>query len=343
MLRENSSFIETILYDNPECKLLKNGSEGAIYHLANVMFTLGYMSGSGFFGLVYIFSLLGVGFFIQSIWGWVDACGVDIFMWSLLLFVLCLVQLAHIGYRLRKVTFEEDFTNLYKTMFRPLDVPLNVYKEIVRCCDAEVMNLARDQNYAVEGKTAIDRLSLLLAGRVRVTHDQQFLHYIFPYQFLDSPEWESLRPNEEGNFQVTLTAETDSCYVTWKRRKLYLLLAKHHYIARLFTVMLGNDIADKLYSLIDKLYCRGGVRYDIRLPSLYHVLAPSVEAEKEKIAENPHHVPQSSVKPQESPFKKPWPDSNDLIGEDSTSLVLEDFADMTGSFMEYTSEREYMK
>ncbi|XP_048448389.1 popeye domain-containing protein 3-like, partial [Rhincodon typus] len=201
MFRENSSFIETILYDSPGCKILKNGSEGAVYHLANVMFTLGYMSGSGFFGLVYLFSLLGVGFFIQSLWGWVDACGVDIFMWSLLLFVFCLVQLAHIGYRLRKVNFDEDFTNLYKAMFRPLEVPLNVYKEIVNCCDAEVTSLAREQNYAVEGKTAIDRLSLLLSGRVRVTHEQQFLHYIFPYQFLDSPEWESLRPNEEGNFQ----------------------------------------------------------------------------------------------------------------------------------------------
>ncbi|XP_048397198.1 popeye domain-containing 2 isoform X2 [Stegostoma tigrinum] len=318
MFRENSSFIETILYDSPGCKILRNGSEGAVYHLANVMFTLGYMSGSGFFGLVYLFSLLGVGFFIQSLWGWVDACGLDIFMWSLLLFVFCLVQLAHIGYRLRKVNFGEDFTNLYKAMFRPLEVPLSVYKEIVNCCDAEVTSLAREQNYAVEGKTAIDRLSLLLSGRVRVTHEQQFLHYIFPYQFLDSPEWESLRPNEEGNFQVTLTAETDCCYVTWKRRKLYMLLAKHHYIARLFTVMLGNDIADKLYSLIDKLYCRGGVRYDIRLPSLYHVLAPSVEAEKEMIAESPHHVPQSSFRPQESPFKKPGPDSNDLIDVNSS-------------------------
>eukprot|EP00061_Rhincodon_typus_P014824 g42137.t1 len=165
MFRENSSFIETILYDSPGCKILKNGSEGAVYHLANVMFTLGYMSGSGFFGLVYLFSLLGVGFFIQSLWGWVDACGVDIFMWSLLLFVFCLVQLAHIGYRLRKVNFDEDFTNLYKAMFRPLEVPLNVYKEIVNCCDAEVTSLAREQNYAVEGKTAIDRLSLLLSGR----------------------------------------------------------------------------------------------------------------------------------------------------------------------------------
>lgn len=35
-----------------------------------------------------------------------------------------------------------------------------------------------------------------------MSQDGQFLHYIFPYQFLDSPEWESLQPSEEGIFQV---------------------------------------------------------------------------------------------------------------------------------------------
>ncbi|CAJ0924034.1 unnamed protein product [Ranitomeya imitator] len=66
---------------------------------------------------------------------------------------------------------------------------------------------------------------------VKVSLDGQFLHYIFPYQFLDSPEWESLRPSEEGTFQVTLTAETDSTYISWPRKKLYLLLAREKYIS----------------------------------------------------------------------------------------------------------------
>ena len=35
-----------------------------------------------------------------------------------------------------------------------------------------------------------------------MSQDGQFLHYIFPYQFMDSPEWESLHPSEEGVFQV---------------------------------------------------------------------------------------------------------------------------------------------
>lgn len=38
--------------------------------------------------------------------------------------------------------------------------------------------------------------------RINVSLEGQFLHYIHRHQFLDSPEWESLRPNEEGKFQV---------------------------------------------------------------------------------------------------------------------------------------------
>lgn len=35
-----------------------------------------------------------------------------------------------------------------------------------------------------------------------MTVNGEFLHYIYPFQFLDSPEWDSLRPSEEGVFQV---------------------------------------------------------------------------------------------------------------------------------------------
>ncbi|KAK9407812.1 popeye domain-containing protein 2 [Crotalus adamanteus] len=118
--------------------------------------------------------------------------------------------------------------------------------------------------------------------RVKVSQDGQFLHYVFPYQFLDSPEWESLQPSEEGTFQVTLTAETDSCFITWQRKKLYLLLAKERYIARLFSVLLGYDISEKLYALNEKLFAKFGLQFDIRLPSLYHVLGPTSDTEVEK-------------------------------------------------------------
>lgn len=45
-------------------------------------------------------------------------------------------------------------------------------------------------------------LTLSSSARINVSLEGQFLHYIHRHQFLDSPEWESLRPNEDGNFQV---------------------------------------------------------------------------------------------------------------------------------------------
>ncbi|NXY82044.1 POPD2 protein, partial [Alcedo cyanopectus] len=203
--------------------------------------------------------------------------------------------------------------------------------------------------------------------RVRVSQDGQFLHYIFPYQFLDSPEWESLRPSEEGTFQVTLTAETDCSYITWPRKKLYLLLRRDRYVARLFSSHLGYDISEKLYSLNEKLFAKFGLRFDIRLPSLYHVLGPASSEGEPEDCEEPPPVPGqagasepppqplppppvpsqagASEPPPQPPPPRPRvsrPDS-DLLGEDSTSLVLEDFSELPGSFMDYVSEGEYMK
>lgn len=96
------------------------------------------------------------------------------------------------------------------------------------------------------------------------------------FVFLDSPEWDSLRPTEEGIFQVTLTAETDCRYVSWRRKKLYLLLAQHRYISRLFSVLIGSDIADKLYALNDRVYIGKRYHYDIRLPNFYQMSSPEM-------------------------------------------------------------------
>nr|XP_033796579.1 popeye domain-containing protein 2 isoform X1 [Geotrypetes seraphini] len=355
-MSHNLTVVEQIFLA-PLCEGWNHQMEGSIYHLASLILMLGYMGGSGIFGSIYILGFLATGFFCYALWGWMDACGLDVFSWNVLLVVACLVQLAHLMYRLRKDTFQEEYDSLYKTLYQPLQVPLDVFKEIVKCSEDRVLSLVKDQNYAVEGKTPIDRLSLLISGRVRVSLDGQFLHYIFPFQFLDSAEWESLRPSEEGIFQVTLTAETDCRYISWPRKKLYHLLAKEHYIAQLFSVLLGFDISQKLYALNDKLFAKFGLRFDIRLPSLYHVLGPSPEAEAEKESSGSFeplvfvpppmptiqkavllpHVPLSSAHGRAS-----WPDS-DALGEDSTSLVLEDFAELPGSFMDCMSEREYMK
>ncbi|XP_032877982.1 uncharacterized protein LOC116973784 [Amblyraja radiata] len=275
MESDNASLWETLLWAQPTCGEWKSGVEGSVYQLANVFFTLGYMGGSGLVGLLYINLLLAAAFLCTSIWAWTDVCAADIFSWNFALVVVSAVQLVHVAYQLRSVSFPEELHNLYAAVLQPLGVPLAVYKKLVTCCS--LVSLDKDHCYAMEGKTPIERLSLLLVGRIRVTADGELLHYIYPYQFLDSPEWDSLRPSENGIFQVTLTAETDCRFAAWRRKKLYLLFARHRRISRLFSVLIGKDIADKLHSLNDKVCVSSGLRYDIRLPSFYHLAVPISE------------------------------------------------------------------
>ncbi|XP_056410486.1 popeye domain-containing protein 2 isoform X2 [Hyla sarda] len=309
-----SSGADHLLY-TPHCAGWHSYMEGGMYHMSNLFLLLAFMGGSGVKGGIYIFVLFAAGFLGMAIWGALWVCGVDVVVWNVLLVVACLVQTIHLLYRLRRDSYGQNYDALYHNVYQPLQVPLPVFKEIAHCSGMEVHSLSAEQSYALEGKTPIDRLSLLISGRVKVSLDGQFLHYVFPYQFLDSPEWESLRPTEEGTFQVTLTAETDSAYISWPRKKLYLLLAREKYIARLFSVLLGFDISQKLFALNDKLFAKFGLRFDIRLPSLYHVLGPSSEPAGEMVTEHSaSHLPLAAPAPQKGPVgsRGSRPDSGHL-------------------------------
>ncbi|KAL2805056.1 popeye domain-containing protein 2 isoform 2, partial [Daubentonia madagascariensis] len=325
----SSSTVGQLLWQGPVCIGWKEDMEEAVYHLANCFLLLGFMGGSRVYGCFFLFGFLGTGYLCCVLWGWFSACGLDVVLWSFLLVVACLLQLAHLVYRLRKDTLSEEFDLLYKTLCLPLRVPLQTYKEIVHCCEEQVLTLTTEQTYAVEGETPINRLSLLLSGRVRVSQDGQFLHYIFPYQFMDSPEWESLRPSEEGVFQVTLTAETSCSYISWPRKSLHLLLTKERYVSCLFSALLGYDISEKLYTLNDKLFAKFGLRFDIRLPSLYHILgptAPDAVPESEKDDEEVHEPAMSPPQAmptsvQQTPSSSPPPAATSLSAPPSQARM----------------------
>ncbi|KAM9805172.1 popeye domain-containing 2 [Neosynchiropus ocellatus] len=381
MSGENSTMFDN-LFSSPVCDGWTNNTEGAIYQLGNSILFLGYMGGSGAYGCLFIFGFLAPSFLCLALWGWLTMCGLDVVTWNLLLLAVCLLQICHLLYRLHQEGLpSEEITSLYQAVYLPLGVPVHVFKEIAGAFENKVVEMKAGETYAVEGKTPIDQLSFLLSGRVNVSLEGQFLHYIHRHQFLDSPEWESLRPNEEGKFQVTLTAEEDSRYVSWRRRRLFMLMSKERYIARLFSVMLGYDIAEKLYNLNNKLYIKSGILLDIRLPSLYHVLAPPSQGSEGGndgfIAKDPQQLPQykddqapayetinldqhppfqpyqqgprktsadNTDVPSYEPYRSPRPSDPELpSGEDSTSLVLEDFADVAGSLMDYGTEMSYLR
>lgn len=58
-----------------------------------------------------------------------------------------------------------------------------------------------------------------------------------------------------------------------------MLFAKHRYIAKIFALVVRNDIAEKLYSLNNKVFDRSGRRYDLRLPSYFHMPGTELETD----------------------------------------------------------------
>lgn len=149
----------------PLCERWRDGSEGAVFHLANIFFFFGFTGGSSLYGLLYLFTLLSAGFFCSTLWAWLEPCTTDSFLWSLVLFGVCLAQVLHAGYRLRSVTFQKEFQELYNRVFKKLGVSVTLFAKIVACSEGEVHSLEPDHCFAVEGRTAIDKLSVLLSGR----------------------------------------------------------------------------------------------------------------------------------------------------------------------------------
>ena len=110
-------------------------------------------------------TLLTLGFFCATVWSWADACTTDGFLWNFALFGACVGQLVHVSYRLRSVTFDREFQELYNCMFKKLGVSLGHFGKVVACCDGDLQTLEKDHCFAMEGKTAIEKLSVLLSGR----------------------------------------------------------------------------------------------------------------------------------------------------------------------------------
>lgn len=151
--------------DYPVCSEWREDPEGSMFHLANILLVLGFMGGSGFYGLLYMFCFLSLGFFCYSIWAWSDLCTTDSFSWTFGLFVICLGQVIHVSYRLRSVTFDKDLQDLYDCMFKKIGVSLMQFRKIVACCDGHIHTIEKGYCFAMEGKTSIDKLSVLLSGR----------------------------------------------------------------------------------------------------------------------------------------------------------------------------------
>ena len=113
--------------------------------------------------------------------------GYIIFFWPLFLFVNFLHSF-HLTYKLSPASLPKNFTKLFDTQFEPIKLSKKEFKLLTQ--HSLVINLNRGENYLVENQSPIDeKVAILLEGRLDVTHNNVFLHHIYPNDFIDSPEF----------------------------------------------------------------------------------------------------------------------------------------------------------
>ncbi|XP_012219484.1 popeye domain-containing protein 3-like [Linepithema humile] len=239
-----------------------------LFQLANLCFALSYLAPSSRKGILFMHSVLIIGFVLLSGWAWHVICAPDIFSWNFSFLLLNIGQLVYIIYQMRPIRFDPELEEAYHTLFYPFKVSRIQFKRLVSSEFATIMSLHAGEAYAMQNLTRTDRLGLLLTGKVNVLSESNFLHPILPCEFLDSPEFESSRASVDEKFKVSIIAASSCRYLFWQRTALEYLLVKETYLATVLTTLVARDIATKLYAMNNKIITDKGSHLDIRLPTI---------------------------------------------------------------------------
>ncbi|XP_024884914.1 popeye domain-containing protein 3-like isoform X1 [Temnothorax curvispinosus] len=240
-----------------------------LFQLANFCFALSYAPPAESEKVIlFMHSMLIIGFMLLSGWAWHVICAPDIFSWNFSFLLLNIGQLVYIVYQMRPIRFDPELEEVYHTLFYPFQVSRIQFKRLVSPEFATIMSLHAGEAYAMQNLTRTDRLGLLLSGKVNVINEIKFLHPVLPCEFLDSPEFESSRSSVDDKFKVSIIAASTCRYLFWQRSALEYLLVKETYLATVLTTLVARDIATKLYAMNSKMVTDKGSHLDIRLPSI---------------------------------------------------------------------------
>ncbi|CAK8685894.1 unnamed protein product [Clavelina lepadiformis] len=262
---------------------------GSLFHLACSFFFLAFMGGGQTdIAAIYTNVLCACAFLSLAVWAGIDACSLDVIIWSLVLVAINISQVIYISYKSKKM--EEAFDNkmqiIYHRRFAPFQIRPHLFYDLITLKGCQILKLGKGQKYAAEGKTPIENLSLLLSGKIKVSSEGKFLHYITPNEFVDSPEWDSLKSTSaRATYQVSIVADTECLYITWKRKPLLNLLSKRQRLGKLMRFMIGRDVVMKLFALNSRQFNERGFYYDIRLPCVMS-LRDEVQRRERKRQEN---------------------------------------------------------
>ncbi|KAH3727308.1 blood vessel epicardial substance-like isoform X2 [Dreissena polymorpha] len=222
-----------------------------LFQIANGVLFVGLLCPNVKYGLLALHSQFVFGFMLLSVWSWVILCAPDFFSWNFAFMLVNVVQTFMLMYHLKPIKFEEDMEELYTAVFEPMNVSRRLFKRLTDKNFCVVSRLYDGDAYAIQGLTKTDRLGILLSGTMNVYSHQNLLHLVQPFEFIDSPEFESSVTGDE-KFQVSVYAVCTCQFVYWSRQSLEYLLLKEPYLATILNTILGRDITNKLYALSER-------------------------------------------------------------------------------------------
>ncbi|KPI97935.1 Blood vessel epicardial substance [Papilio xuthus] len=228
-----------------------------LFQAANLCFALAFFVPKHFKQSILVLrALAAAGAVLMAMWAGAEVCAPDILAWSLAVLLVNSVHSVFLIIRFLPPALSLELTDLYLKLFKPLKVSKKHFQELTR--EARLMRLEAGEAYALEDVTPADeRLSILLKGKMRVSCDETHLHYIQPYQFVDSPEWEANREQSDDVFQVSVVAEEVCTCVCWPRMRLERVLRHRPALKVVLDCLIGKDITHKLYSVSEGLGIAG--------------------------------------------------------------------------------------
>jgi len=220
------------------------------FQLANTFLFLSYLAPTSLFGHLYLRACLTIGSLFYSLYGWIT-CSIDTLAWNLIFAAVNAFFVVVVTYKMHPfIRFPHEVELVYRDLFQPLKVSRRNFRKIYRCT-REIETLKPHDVYCVENMTPVDKLSLLISGRVAVLRNSKMVHVIDSHQFLDSPEWFGVGSNE--TYQVTIMALEESRLMIWHRDKLKLSICTEPYLQCLLDNILGKDVVKKLLFVTDSI------------------------------------------------------------------------------------------
>ncbi|XP_050531977.1 blood vessel epicardial substance-like isoform X2 [Daktulosphaira vitifoliae] len=240
----------TVLTLNSSC--LSTVFNHPYFHLSQAIMFICYMLpfGSPSRLILFIRLALTTATAIMALWARNVQCWIDSLLWNSASFVVNLIYVFVLFYQLKPIKFSDELEQVYKSLFLPLKVSRKQFRKIISCMKM-VRPLKTLEIFAEEKVTRVDSLSLVLSGKLVISQNGNALHIVFPYQFLDSPEWFGVSTDEF--FQVSVTAVEDSRVLLWHRDKLRLSIITDQFLYTIFDHILGRDVVKKLMQVSETM------------------------------------------------------------------------------------------